>query len=128
MDGPAVSGEPHHLVFALVDREPEIGREGGIEHPQRMRKAQLPRDPDPGGAVGGDLALAERQRGPLADSVRGEDGRPPGRGCEERGRRMRLVMFAEKDPAAADAELRRDGSPYPELAAERVLHRTREAP
>ena len=54
-----------------------------------MRKAQLAGDLDAGLALRADLAAAERQRGPLADAVRGEDGRARGRGSEERRRRMR---------------------------------------
>ena len=36
-----VGGEAHDLVFVLVDREAEIGREGGIQHAERVRESDF---------------------------------------------------------------------------------------
>src|SRR5207245_1198758 len=43
--GASVGGETHHLVLALVHGKAEIRSERRIEHAQRVREAQLARDP-----------------------------------------------------------------------------------
>src|SRR5262249_18226364 len=47
---------------------------------------------------------------------------------QERGRSVGLVVLGEEDLLARDAEVARDDALDPELLAERVLHRLREAP
>src|SRR5262245_8764136 len=42
----SIRRQPHHLVLALVDRKAQVGGDGGIEHPQRMREMNLPRKLD----------------------------------------------------------------------------------
>jgi len=101
----AVGGEAHHLVLALVDGKAEEGGEGRVEHSQRMREAQLARKLDAAAAGFVHLPAAERERGPLADAVGGEDGRAPGGRGEERGGGVRLVMLAEEDAIGPHPEL-----------------------
>ena len=78
---------------------------------------ELPQEPERNRAVFADRADPDRKRGPFADTVGRQDGRAArGRGQERRGR-VRLVMFGKQDAAGADAELRRDDAPDPELSA-----------
>ena len=123
----AVRGEAHHLVLALVHREAEVGGERRVEHPERVRKAQLARDLQSRLSPAVDFTLAEGQRRPLADAVGGEDGGSLHRSGEERSRGMGLMVLAEQDPFRSDAEPRGDDPLDPEFAAQRVLHRARKA-
>jgi hypothetical protein len=125
--GLAVRGEAHHLVFALVDGEAEERREGRVEHSQRMREADFAEEAQIRRAVVADFARAHREGRPLADAVGGEDGRFPRGSGEERGRRVRLVVLGEEDLPGRHAELRGDDSLDPQLLAEEVAHRLREA-
>ena len=86
----AVGGESHDLVLVLVHREAEIGGEGRIQHAERMREPDLAQQRDVRAAVRAPLAVADRERRPLADAVGGQDRRAPRRRREERGGRVRL--------------------------------------
>src|SRR5437868_11598733 len=123
----AVGGEAHHLVLAFVDGKAEEGGEGGVEHSQRMRESHLAKQAQIRAAVVPDLAYAHRQGRPLPDAVRGQDRRPPRRRGEERGRGMGLVVLGEEDLPRRDSQLRGDDSLDPQLLAEKVAHRLREA-
>src|SRR5207237_10117894 len=94
--GAAIRGESHHLVLALVDGESKPGGEGRVEHPERMREADLSRRSQLGASVLVYRAVTQGKRGPLTDAVGGEDGRGAGRRGEEGGRRVRLVMLGEE--------------------------------
>ena len=109
--GLSVRGETHHLVLALVHGEAQVGREGGVEHPERVREAELADELERRAAVVGDRAASERERRPLADAVGGEDRGLPGRRSEERGRRVRAVVLGEQDAVAGHAELGGDRCP-----------------
>ena len=78
-----------------------------------------------GAAVRAPLAVADRERRPLADAVGGEDGRASCRRRQERRGGVGLVVPGEEDLPAIDAEVRRDDAAHPDLFAERVLHRMR---
>ena len=52
-------------------------------------------------AVRAPLAVADRERRPLADAVGGQDRRAPRRRGEERGGRVRMVVAGEQDLARA---------------------------
>ena len=122
----AVGGEPHHLVFVLVDREAEIGGERRVEHAERVREADLAQRASmsvPPSARA--RAVPDRQRRPFADAVRGEDRGAPRRRGEERGGGVRRVVLGEQDLLPRHAEMRRDDAAHPDLLAERVLDRVR---
>ena len=113
----AIGGEPHDLVFALVDLEPEILGEHRVEQPERIREMDRP---DFGQAV----ALAEMHcRGlVLADPVEGDDDGALERRREERRGGVRAVMRAMLDRAEIVQvllQLRRD--------RQLVLHEFRDA-
>ena len=79
----SVRGEPHHLVLAFVDGKPEVRGERRIEHPQRVREAELAQHLDRGHAAVAHRAAPERKRGPFADAVGGEDRRRARRRSEK---------------------------------------------
>jgi hypothetical protein len=86
----AVGREPHHLVLAGIDLEPEIVGERRVEQAERMRKMDLAVDLDR-------VVLAQPRRGrrPLADAIHGQDRRASeGRWIEGAGG-VRLVMLGE---------------------------------
>ena len=89
----AIGGEPHDLVLALVDLEPEILGEHRVEQPERIREMDRP---DFGQAV----ALAEMHcRGlVLADPVEGDDDGALERRGEERRGGVRAVMRSYARP------------------------------
>ena len=74
---------------------------------------------------GAPLAVADRERRPLADAVGGQDRRAPRRRGEKGGGRVRLVVAGEQDLRPRHAEMRRDDAAHPDLFAERVLDRVR---
>ena len=102
----AIAGEPHDFVLTLVHGEAEIGREGRVEHSERMGKPDFTQQGDRGGTIGTPRAEADRQRGPFADAVRRQDRRPRRGRREESGSRMRLVMLREQDLARRHAQIR----------------------
>src|SRR5207244_7780450 len=95
VNGRAVGGQPHELVFTAVDLEPAVVGEGGVEESQGVREVkvllqfELVASPDAPG----------RSR-PLADSVEGEDGRLVERAREERARRMALMVIHKQQRRA----------------------------
>ena len=96
--GLSVRGQPHELVFAGVDPEPRVGREGGVEEPQRVRESQLVRQRDPvrvSDAVAG--------RGPFSDTVQCQNRGVLKRRGEERTGGVRLVVLGEGDALAIGA-------------------------
>ena len=94
IEGAAVGGKPHQFVLAGVHLEPGVVREGGVEHPERMREALLL-----GQLETAAPPVADRRGGPLPDRVEGQDRRLFVRRREEGARRVRLVMLGEDDPA-----------------------------
>src|SRR6185503_18009890 len=124
---PAVRGESHHLVLILVHGEAQIGREGRIEHAERVREPDLAQKRDVR-AIGPPFAVTGGQRRPFPYPIGLEDGRTTyGRGEKCRGS-VRLMMSREEDLLAADAEMRRDDAAGPDLFPQRVLHRVRKGP
>lgn len=95
VDGLAVGGQAHQLVFAGVDLEAgEVG-EGRIEEAEGVGEAKLLEDLDP--VVPAD---ADGAGGPFAHAVEGEDGGGgEGRGEEGAGR-VGLVVLGEVDAVA----------------------------
>ncbi len=73
-------------------------------------------------------AMPDRERGPLADAVGGQDRRAARGSGEERGCRVRLVVTGEEDLVPRHAEVRRDDAANPDLFAQRALHGAREGP
>ena len=65
--------------------------------------------------------MADRQRGPFAHAVGGQDRRAPRGSGEKRGGRVRMVVAGEQDLRPWHAEVRRDDAAHPDLFAERVL-------
>ena len=75
----AVGREAHHLVLAVVDVEPEVGRDGAVEQAERVGEARPPRT-----ARATCPAAAAIGRGrPLADAVHGQNRRLREAGEEE---------------------------------------------
>src|SRR5438067_1224121 len=123
----AVRSQPHHLVLALVHWKSEPGREGRVEHAERVREANLAQHLELGAAVVAHCASPDGERRPFADAVRGED-RGLARRRGQKGRRgVRLVVLGEEDLAPANPELRRDDPLDPQLLAQGALHRARKA-
>ena len=86
----SIGREPHELVFAAIDLETAIIREGGVQEPQRVREVKLAEDLDV-------LALSppDRRRRPFSHAVEGEDrGFLEGRRIKSAGR-VRKVMLGE---------------------------------
>jgi hypothetical protein len=92
--GLAVGGEAHDLVLARVDLEAGVVGEGRVEQPERVREVQLPGDLQAGAA-----ADADARRAPLADPVRGQDGRLLERRGEEGRGGVAQVVLGEQQPA-----------------------------
>ncbi len=67
------------------------------------------------------LALADGQRGPLADAIGSQDRSAARRRGEEPRCRVRLVMAGEQDLRSRHAQLRRDDAAHPDFFTERVL-------
>src|SRR5439155_270739 len=107
-----VGGKPHDLVLVLVHREAEIGRERRIQHAERMWESDFAQECDRGAAVSAPLAMADRERGPLAHAVGGQDRRATRRSRQEGGGRVRLVVPGEEDLPARHAEVRRAPPPH----------------
>ena len=118
---PPVGGEAHDFVFVLVHGEAQEGGERRIQHAEGVWISDLPAQRDAGAAAGTPLSLADRQRGPLADAIGGQDRGAAGRRREKSRRRVRLVMAGEQDLRPRHAQLRGDDAPHPDLFAERVL-------
>ena len=72
--------------------------------------------------------MADRERGPLAHAVGGQDRRATRRSRQEGGGRVRLVVPGEEDLPARHAEVRRDDSAHPHLFPERALDGVRKGP
>ena len=90
VDGLAVRGQPHQLVFAAVDLEAAVVGEGRIEQAQRVREPQLVRQPDRCRR-----RCRTRRGAPLADAVEGEDRRLLERAGEEGAGGVALVVVEE---------------------------------
>ena len=86
----AVGREPHHLVLAGIDLEPEIVGERRVEQAERMREMDLAVDLDR-------VVLAQPRRGrrPFADAIHRQDRRCLEGRWIEGARRMRLMMLGE---------------------------------
>ena len=92
----AVGGKTHELVFARVDAEAAVGREGRVKQPEGMREAQLAQHLNRIAAPGADGGCR-----PFADAIDREDRRLFERRRIKRARRMRQVMLGEKNRALA---------------------------
>jgi hypothetical protein len=92
----------HELVLALVDLEPAVGGERGVEEAERVGEADLLQDLDLVPAPD-----ADRRRRPFARAVDGQDRRVlEGRRVEARGRVADVVLGEEElrggDPSFFD--------------------------
>ncbi len=122
--------QAHDLVFALVDLEAEVGRQGRIEQAQRVGIFDRP----DAGQLGA-LALPDGGGDILAHAVDGEDRRPLiGAGKEGAGRVAAVVGRGRHQPAR-DPQHGRDAVQHPDLGAElaaqgagELLPRPREGP
>ena len=125
---PPVAGKSHDFVLVLVDREAEIGGERRIQQAERMGKSDFTQQRDRGSAVRAPHAVADRERGPLSHAVRGQNRGAVRRSGEKRCRRMRLVVPGEEDLPRGQTEVGRNRASYPDLVAERALHRLGKRP
>src|SRR5215831_14848980 len=122
----SIRGQPHHLVLALVHRKAQVGGDGGVEHPQRMREVNLARK------LYFHLAVLPApssygHRRPLAHPIGGEERGAFRRRGEKGGRGVRLVMLGKKDFFQRQAERRIDDRLHPNLPPQRILHRAGKA-
>ena len=88
IDRPAIRGKSHQLVFATIDLETAVVREGRIQQAQRVWKRQM--------AVDVKLmavAAANRGRAPFTDSVNGQNRGPFKRAGKERTGRVAFMMI-----------------------------------
>ena len=127
--GTPIGGEAHDLVFVLVHGEAEPGGERGIQQAERVGISNLAKQRDVrAGTIGAPLAMADRQRGPFADAVGGQDRRAPRGSGEERGSGVRMVVAGAQDLRPRDVEMRGDDAAHPHFFAERILDGTGERP
>ena len=84
----AIGSQPHNLVFTIVDFEPEVIGEYGVEQTKRMREMNCPLFSE---AI--TFAQMYRSRLVLSDPVEGYDDCTFERRGEKRRRRMRPVML-----------------------------------
>src|ERR1043166_9158913 len=88
----AIRREAHEFVFARVDLKTRVIRECAIEHPKRVRKADLTHQVDLIAATN-----APGRRAPFADTIEGHDRSFLKRRSKERARSVRPVLRREVD-------------------------------
>jgi len=114
----AIRRQPHHLVLTGIDSESREVGERRVQKAERVREPLLDEQLDVAAAPD-----ADRRRRPFADAVDGDDRRFLERRGIERGRGVRLVVFAEEDLAVVAGNLLAQVLGHPQLFADPQRHR-----